>query len=68
MSESNKDDRVVQLMCLAIGSVIGALCTYSVMLDHARQSIQIRAIESGDAQYQPTTGKFMFNGELEENE
>ena len=24
--------------------------------------------ESGDAQYHPTTGKFMFNGELEENE
>ena len=24
----------------------------------------LRAIESGDAQYHPTTGEFLFNGEL----
>ena len=66
----SEDDTVFQLIILTIGSFIGSLCTYCVMHDYARQSIQIRAIESGDAQYHPTTGKFMFNGELkaEENE
>ena len=66
----SEDDRVIQLICLAIGSLIGSTCTYFGLHDHARQAIQIRAIESGDAQYHPTTGKFMFNGELkaEKNE
>ena len=66
----SEEDRVFQLIVLMIGSFIGSFCTYCVMYDHARQTIQIRAIESGNAQYHPTTGKFMFNGELkaEENE
>ena len=68
MSELKKDDGGVRLMCLVIGSLIGSTCTYFGLQEHARQAIQTRAIESGDAQYHPTTGKFMFNGELEENE
>ena len=64
----SEDDRFIQLIVLTIGSFIGSLCTYCVMYDYARQAIQTRAIESGDAQYHPTTGKFIFNGELEENE
>ena len=64
----SEDDRVIRLMCLAIGSLIGSACTYFGLQEHARQAIQIRAIESGDAQYHPTTGKFIFNGELKAEE
>ena len=48
---------------LAIGSGITSADHQKIMERH-----NLRAIESGDAQYHPTTGKFMFNGELEENE
>ena len=68
MSELEKEQRTIRLICLSIGSLIGSTCTYFGLQEHARQAIQTRAIESGDAQYHPTTGKFMFNGELEENE
>ena len=49
--------------------VIGVGVT-SVAYQVAWRAHNLRAIESGDAQYHPTTGKFMFNGELkaEKNE
>ena len=54
---------------LGMGLVIG-LVTSITHYQTLRQDRESRAIESGDAQYHPTTGKFMFNGELkaEKNE
>ena len=59
-----KDGVAFFLVGLAIGLAFG-LCVKGIMNRH-----NLRAIESGDAQYHPTTGKFMFNGELkaEKNE
>ena len=51
----------------AVGVGVGG-CTVDESYRNAIPNIQNRAIESGDAQYHPTTGKFMFNGELEKNE
>ena len=51
------------LICFGIG--VGVTSVWYQALQHVHE---LRAIESGDAQYHPTTGKFMFNGELEENE
>ena len=59
--------------CWVLGLVMGLAIGLAISIAHY-QALQhrheLRAIESGDAQYHPTTGKFMFNGELkaEKNE
>ena len=55
------------LIGLAIGFAFGSGVTsadHQIIMDR----YNLRAIESGDAQYHPTTGKFMFNGELKAEE
>lgn len=66
---SDAGDLMIFLLGCLIGGTVGG-CTINEINKEWMGFTHERAIESGDAQYHPTTGKFMFNGELkaEENE